>query len=182
MVEFDTPAAPVIATVCPDALPGLMPELAAILHACVHGGASVNFVVPFSLDDAAAFWRDRVLPAARAGTRVVLMASVDSRPAGTVMLDTATPPNQPHRADVTKLLVHPAHRRRGIARALMLALEDQARARGRRLITLDTKTGDAAERLYRALGYRMVGTIPGYSLDPGGSGRLDSTSLLYKTL
>jgi ribosomal protein S18 acetylase RimI-like enzyme len=154
--------------------------LADILHACVHAGASVNFVLPFAREDARAFWR-RVLGMMEAGARRLLVARRDGRSVGTVQLDVATPPNQPHRAEVTKLLVHPEARRLGIARALMLALEDLARRERRTLLTLDTRTGDNAEPLYRDLGFVTVGVIPGYSITPEG-GRLDATTFMYKQL
>jgi len=156
-------------------------ELGALLHACVHDGASIGFVLPFTEDDAAAFWSAGVLPAVRAGARVLLVAQDGGRIAGSVQLGCATPPNQPHRAEVSKLLVHPRLRRRGIARALMAGLERLAAQRGRSLITLDTRTGDAAEPLYASLGYKTAGVIPGYCRAPAGD-RLDSTTIMYKTL
>jgi len=154
--------------------------LAEILHACVHAGASVNFVLPFPPEDARAFWR-RVLSMMDAGSRRLLVARHNGRIVGTVQLDIATPPNQPHRAEVTKLLVHPEARRLGIARALMLAVEEVARREGRSLLTLDTRTGDKAEPLYRDLGFTLAGVIPRYSIAPEG-GRLDATSFMYKEL
>jgi ribosomal protein S18 acetylase RimI-like enzyme len=152
-----------------------------ILHAVVHDGAGVSFVVPFSLDDGRSFWVEKVLPGVRAGTRRVLVARSGGRILGTVQLDLATPPNQPHRAEVLKLLVHPSARRRGIARALMIALEDVARTAGRSLLTLDTWTGGAAESLYQSLGYVTVGVIPRYargSLTP----QLEPATIMYKEL
>jgi ribosomal protein S18 acetylase RimI-like enzyme len=98
-----------------------------------------------------------------------------------VQLSTDTPPNQPHRAEVTKLLVHPDFRRRGIARALMAELEVRAAALKRTLITLDTRTGDSAEPLYASMGYKTVGTIPDFCVDPFGE-RLYPTTIMYKTL
>ena len=156
-------------------------ELGALLHACVHAGASVNFVLPFGRDEAEAFWRGNVLPAVRDGARLLLVARAGDSVAGTVQLDSDTPPNQPHRAEVTKLLVHPEFRRRGIAQALMAELERRARGLGRRLITLDTRTGDKAEPLYASLGYKKVGVIPHYSRDPVGD-RLDATTIMYKMI
>jgi ribosomal protein S18 acetylase RimI-like enzyme len=155
--------------------------LADVLHAVVHGGAGVSFVVPFSPDDARAFWRDTVLAAVRARTRRVVVARTASQIVGTVQLDLATPPNQAHRADVLKLLVHPLARRRGVARALMIALEATARCEGRTLLTLDTVAGGPAEGLYRSLGYKVAGVIPRYargSLTPG----LEDTMILYREL
>jgi GNAT superfamily N-acetyltransferase len=155
--------------------------LAEVLHATVHGGGSVSFVLPFSLDDARGFWREKVMPGVRAGTRRVLVARIEERIVGTVQMDLGTPPNQPHRADVAKMLVHPDARRRGIARALMLALENTARESGRTLLTLDTVTGGNAEGLYRSLGYATAGVIPGYALPPVGA-ELESTTIMYKVL
>jgi len=172
---------PPIETLAPDAVEAHIPELGALLHACVLGGASVNFVLPFSRSDAEHFWRTKVLDLARDGRRVVFVARSSGRIVGTVVLDVDTPPNQPHRGEVTKLLVHPAVRRRGIARALMTTLEAAALARGRTLLTLDTRTGDAAEPLYAALGYVTVGIVPGYSRAVEGDG-LDSTTIMYKPL
>jgi GNAT superfamily N-acetyltransferase len=155
--------------------------LAQVLHACVHGGATVSFMLPFSEDDARAFWREKIAPAAQAETCAVLVARGAGRIVGTVQLDLATPPNQPHRAEVRKLLVHPDARRLGIARALMLAIEEQARQNGRTLLTLDTTTGDSAEPLYLSIGYVKVGVIPWYSLRPDSS-RLEATTVMYKEL
>ena len=153
-----------------------------LLHACVQAGASINFVLPFGAREATAFWTEQVLPPMRAGVRTVWAARDGGRIVGSVQLGYALQPNQPHRAEVTKLMVHPDHRRRGLAKALMTELEGHARRQGRSLITLDTRTGDAAERLYTALGYVSVGVIPGFCLDPYGSGRLDSTTVMYKAL
>jgi len=155
--------------------------LGGVLHACVHRGASVSFVLPFSHEDASAFWQDKVLPAVRAGSCWVLVARSGERIVGTVQLDLATPPNQPHRAEVRKLLVHPDARRRGIARALMAALEEQAREARRTLLTLDTTAGGFAEPLYRSMGYVPVGVIPRYSRRTD-SFELDGTTVMYKEL
>lgn len=158
-----------------------LPALADILHASVLAGASVNFVLPFRPAEAEAYFLEKVLPPLAAGTRTLLVARAGGAIVGTVQLDADTPPNQPHRAEVTKLLVHPNARRRGIGRALMAAAETAARAAGRTLLTLDTRTGDAAEPLYASLGYVTVGRIPGYCVAPSGQG-LDSTTIMYKTL
>ncbi len=156
-------------------------ELAEVLHACVHAGASVSFILPFTHENASAFWREQVLPAVRDGSRCVLVARRDGKIAGTVQIDLATPPNQPHRAEVKKLLVHPEARRQGIARALMVAIEDEARSARRTLLTLDTVTGGFAESLYRSLGYVEVGRIPGYALNFDCSS-IEATTVMYKTL
>lgn len=156
-------------------------EFGALLHACVHAGASVGYVLPFTEADGAAFWTGTVIPAMRAGGLTLLVARHGGAIAGSAQLHCDTPPNQPHRAEVRKLLVHPGFRRMGIARALMTELERIAAELGRSLLTLDTRTGDAAEPLYAALGYRTVGVIPGYCLDPF-DGRLDSTTIMYKAI
>jgi GNAT superfamily N-acetyltransferase len=155
--------------------------LGEVLHAVVHGGAGVSFFVPFALDEARAFWLDKVLPGVRAGTRRVVVARWDARIVGRVQLELSVPPNQQHRAEVAKLLVHPAARRRGIARALMIALEAIAQSEARTLLTLDTVTGSSAEPLYRSLGYIPAGVIPRYaraSLTPD----LEATTIMYKEL
>ena len=99
---------------------------------------------------------------------------------GTVTLDLATPPNQTHRAEVAKLLVHPAARRRGVGQALMAALEAEAAQRGRRLLTLDTRADDAGEALYRRLGWQEAGRIPGFALNADGSA--SATVFFYKQI
>lgn len=170
-----------VSTLTADGLERRTGELGVLLHVCVSAGASVNFVLPFPEGEAAAFWVRKVLRAVRSGTRTLWIAERDGHIVGTVQLDVDTPPNQPHRAEVTKLLVHPDARRQGIARRLMAELEEHARGLGRSLITLDTRTGDFAEPLYASLGYLTVGTIPGYCVDPAGT-RLDATTLMYKTL
>ena len=154
--------------------------LGGVLHACVAAGASVSFIQPFSHADAIAFWREKVLPTVAAGTCGVLVARRAGKIVGTVQLDLATPANQPHRAEVKKLLVHPNERRAGIARVLMLALEDHAREVNRTLLTLDTASGHA-EQLYLSLGYVGVGIIPGYSRRPD-SPELEGTTVMYKEL
>jgi ribosomal protein S18 acetylase RimI-like enzyme len=155
--------------------------LAEVLKAVVHAGAGVSFFTPFSIDEAGAFWVDKVLPQVRAGTRRVLVARDDERIVGTVQLDLEMPPNQQHRAAVAKLLVHPDARRRGIARALMIALEDIAQSEGRTLLTLDTVAGSNAELLYRSLDYITAGVVPRYArgaLTPA----LEDATIMYKEL
>lgn len=161
--------------------PADLDALASVLHASVHAGASVSFILPFSLDDARAFWRDHVIPRVEAGSRRLLVACLADRIVGTVQLDLATPPNQTHRAEVLKLLVHPDARRNGIARALMVVLEDVARTENRTLLTLDTRTGDHAEPLYLSLGYLRAGVIPNYARALH-SPTLEATTILYKQL
>ncbi len=156
-------------------------ELGALLHACVHDGASIGFVLPFSATESESYWRGKVLPRVQDGVVILLVAQRAGRIVGSVQLDHDTPPNQPHRAEVRKLLVHPGCRRQGIAKALMFAIEGRAAALGRNLLTLDTRTGDDAERLYTKFGYRTAGIIPGYCRDPFED-RLDPTTVMYKAL
>ena len=170
-----------LASLDADAIAARLPQLSALLHACVHDGASIGFILPFSSCDSDAFWTGNVLPAVARGSRLLLVEQVAGAIAGAVQLDWDTPPNQAHRAEVRKLLVHPAFRRRGIARRLMQAVEDRARALPRQLLTLDTRTHDHAESLYGSLGYKTAGVIPGYALAPEG-GRLDATTIMYKQL
>lgn len=156
-------------------------EFGSLLMACVADGASVGFVEPFSLSDAVAYWHRKVLPAVTENTLLVLVAEVAGRIVGTVQLDHDTMPNQRHRAEIRKLLVHPGCRRRGIARVLMYEIEKHARGLERSLLTLDTRTGDAAERLYRDLSFESAGIIPHYCRDTH-SPRLDATVVMYKRL
>jgi GNAT superfamily N-acetyltransferase len=155
--------------------------LGEVLHAVVHDGAGVSFIVPFSLEEARAFWIDKVLSGVRARTRRVLVARRGERIVGTVQLDLAMPPNQQHRAEIVKLLVHPMARRRGIARALMIALEPVAQSEQRTLLTLDTWTGGNAESLYLSLGYVAAGVIPRYARG-SRTPALEATTIMYKEL
>jgi ribosomal protein S18 acetylase RimI-like enzyme len=155
--------------------------LTEILHASVMAGASINFILPYEEADATRFWTDKVLPGLKGGKLVMLVAWVDGRIAGTVQLDCDTPPNQPHRAEIRKLMVHPGFRNRGIARALMTSIEAIAAERGRSLITLDTRTGDKAEPLYTSLGYVTFGIVPGYARDVFED-RWDDCTFMYKQL
>jgi ribosomal protein S18 acetylase RimI-like enzyme len=155
--------------------------LAEILHASVEAGASINFILPYSREDAEEFWTRKVLPSFEGGKLVMLVAWLDGRIAGTVQLDHDMPPNQRHRAELRKLMVHPDFRNRGVARALMAEIEAIAGALGRSLITLDTRTGDKAEPLYTSLGYLTAGVIPGYCRDTV-SERMDGATFMYKHL
>jgi|SRR5581483_1554133 len=152
-------------------------DLAEVLFDCVDGGASVSFMAPLTRDEARAFFAGLV-PELEAGTRVLLAAYDDGALVGTVQLAHAWPPNQPHRADVTKLLVHRRARGRGVGRVLMEALEDEARVDGKTLLVLDTVTGSPAYRLYVRLGWTEVGEIPDFALWPDG--RLCATTVFYK--
>jgi GNAT superfamily N-acetyltransferase len=153
--------------------------LAAVLVDCVEGGASVSFMTPFTQDEARAFF-ESVEPGVAAGTRLLLAAFLDDHVVGTVQVTAAWPPNQPHRADVTKLLVHRSSRSRGIGRLLMEQAEVEAREQGWTLLVLDTVTGDPAERLYERMGWTKVGVIPNFALYPDG--RPCDTTVFWKAL
>ncbi|MBR0663678.1 GNAT family N-acetyltransferase [Roseomonas hellenica] len=139
-------------------------RLAEILVACVAGGASVSYLPPLPLERARGFWQ-RVSSEVAQGKRVLLAAWADGQLAGTVQLDLGTPENQQHRAELAMLLVDPAFRRRGIARALMRRADQAAWAHGRNLMTLGARAGDVGEALYRDLGWQEGGRIPGYALN-----------------
>ncbi len=154
--------------------------LADVLVDCVEGGASVEFMSPLTHDRAAAFWI-ATLDAAARGERVVLLAEEAGSGAiiGTVQVIVSAPENQPHRGEISKMLVHRQARRRGVGEALMRAAEAAARDAGKSLLVLDTAS-DSAERLYDRLGWNRVGVIPGYALWPNGG--LVDTIVFYKEL
>jgi GNAT superfamily N-acetyltransferase len=152
-------------------------SLAGLTIACVAGGASIGFMHPLSTERALAFWRG-VADDAQAGRRALLLAEDPEGLLGTVQLVLAQPDNQPHRADLAKLQVHPRARRRGVAEALMHAAEATAAAEGKTLLVLDTVTGSDADRLYTRLGWQRVGEVPGFALWPTGGEC--PTSFFYK--
>jgi GNAT superfamily N-acetyltransferase len=154
-------------------------ELAGVLVDCVEGGASVSFMAPFAQADGVDFFR-KVAGSVASGDTVLLVAKIGERIVGTVQLGLDMPPNQPHRADVKKMLVHREARGRGIGAALLAALEQEAQRRGRWLLVLDTVTGDNGYRLYTRCGWIETGTIPDYPLFPDG--RPCGTTIFYKRL
>ena len=156
----------------------LIDALAGVLIDCVEGGASVSFMLPLTRDRAVAFWR-RVAQGVAAGERALLVAEDAQGLCGTVQLVLEQPENQPHRADLAKMLVHRRARRQGLGAALMRAAEAMARECGKTLLVLDAVTGGDAERLYQRLGWERVGVIPGYALLPGG-GPCDTTYFYRK--
>jgi GNAT superfamily N-acetyltransferase len=153
--------------------------LAGVLFDCVDGGASVSYMAPFSHERARDAFAGFVADAQQ-GNRLILAAFGDGELVGTVQVVLASPPNQPHRGEIAKLLVRRAARGRGVAAQLMGVAESEARAEGKSLLVLDTVTGDAAERLYTRLGWTRVGVIPGYALYPDG--RPCDTSVFWKAL
>ena len=153
--------------------------LAGVLVDCVEGGASVSFMLPLQREHARAFWR-RVAAGVAAGERALLVAEDAQGIVGTVQLVLAQPDNQPHRADLAKMLVHRRVRRQGLGAALMRAAEQLARDCGKTLLVLDTVTGGDAERLYAGLGWSRVGVIPDFALWPQGG--LCATTVFYKAV
>jgi GNAT superfamily N-acetyltransferase len=153
--------------------------LADLLIDCVEGGASVSFMHPLSRERAVAFWR-LVAAGVAAGERALLIAEDAQGLCGTVQLTLALAENQPHRADVSKMLVHRRARRQGVGAALMRAVETAARECGRSLLVLDAVTGGDGARLYERLGWVRAGDIPNYALMPRGG--FCSTTIFYREL
>jgi GNAT superfamily N-acetyltransferase len=160
------------------AAPAAVDELAGVLADCVNGGASVNFMLPYSSADAAEFFR-KVIPSIGRGETILLAAKTDGRIVGTVQLGLDTPPNQPHRAELKKMLVHRAARGKGIGAALLSRIEARAKQEGRTLLVLDTASDDA-RRLYERGGWQRLGNIPDYALLPEGG--LCDTTIYWKRL
>jgi ribosomal protein S18 acetylase RimI-like enzyme len=159
--------------------PDTIAALGEILVEVVAEGGSVSFMHPLAPEAAAAFWIQS-LAAADAGERVVLGAELGGELAATVTLDLATPPNQPHRADIAKLMTRVRRRGQGIARALMIEAERIAAEAGRTLLTLDTADEGGAAGFYEQLGYQHAGTIPDYAFKPRGG--LTATLLYFKRI
>jgi ribosomal protein S18 acetylase RimI-like enzyme len=157
-----------------------LPALVALLRDSVDGGASVGFLPPLGADEAAAYWRGVIADVAAGGRVLLALREADGRLAGSAQLELAGKPNARHRAEVQKVMVLTAARQRGHGRALMLALEDDARRRGRTTLVLDTREGDPSERLYRAVGWRLAGVVPRYAKSAGGG--LDGSAFYYKLL
>jgi GNAT superfamily N-acetyltransferase len=154
--------------------------LADVLIDCVEGGASVSFMLPISRGTAVQFWR-RIAGGVERNERILLIAENEAhRIVGTVQLVIDQPENQPHRAEVAKMLVHREARRQGVARRLMAAADDAAREAGKSVLVLDTVTGGDAERLYERAGWQRVGVIPNYALMPDGE--FCSTTFFHKQL
>jgi GNAT superfamily N-acetyltransferase len=154
-------------------------DLAHLLVDAVESGAAVSFLATLTPAVAEDWWRETL--AGSDQRAVFLVARNDARIVGTVQLHPAWAPNQQHRAEIAKLLVHRRSRRQGLATTLMQTIEDEARRAGFWLLTLDAKRGAAAEHLYRHLGWTAVGTIPRYAFDPDGSTPHDAV-VFYKEL
>ena len=169
-----------IQTLSAAGIDSLLPDLKALLADNVASGASIGFHPPLDDADAEAYWRG-VLAGVNHGDRVLLAAfNPAQKLIGSVQLALESKRNGRHRAEVQKLIVAPAARRQGVARALMAALDDAARAAGRTLLLLDTREGDAAAELYRSLGWQLVGPVPGFVAESDGT--FSATLIFYRTL
>ena len=155
-------------------------ELAEVLQDCVQHGASVGFVLPFTLDEAKRFWRNILAQWDPGARRLLILRDEEGAVAGTVQLLLKALDNGSHRAEVSKMLVHSRMRRRGCGRALMAAIEACAREEGKTLLVLDTRSGDAGEHLYGLLGFQLAGRLPGFAR--ASDGGYDATSYMYKHL
>ena len=158
-----------------------VPALSELLIDCVEGGSSIGFMARLAREKSEAFWRG-VAEGVGAGDRILLVAEdrMSGEISGTVQVVLGQPENQPHRADVAKMLVHRRARKQGLGTALMRAAEDAARAAGKTLLVLDTCSGGDAERLYGRLGWTRVGLVPGYALWPDG--RPGAATIFYKPI
>jgi GNAT superfamily N-acetyltransferase len=174
-----TPEALIIEHLAVPATDADLHDLAQLLTDAVNGGAAVSFLAPFTLLKSLEWWRDTV---SRCDSRAVFLVARDGGGiVGTVQLHPAWAPNQPHRAEIAKLLVQKRRQRMGLGRRLMQAIEDEARRGGFRLLTLDAKRGVAAEKLYRQLGWIEAGMIPRFAFDPDGITPHDAV-IFYKEL
>ncbi|MGY6704819.1 GNAT family N-acetyltransferase [Roseinatronobacter sp.] len=156
-------------------------DLCRVLIDSVREGAAISFMATLTLAEAERFWRNDVRAAVQRGGRQLFGVLADSRLVGTVQLITGMPPNQPHRAEISKMIVHPESRRLGLGKALMTAAIDAARRADKVLVTLDTRTGDVSEALYRSVGFEQAGVIPDFAFDPDGQAR-HATTYMYRYL
>lgn len=163
----------------PAELPAQLDALADVLADCVAGGASVGFMAPFPHAEARTVVEGMAAEVEK-GNRLLLAAFSGDRLVGTVQVVLALPPNQPHRGEITKLLVHRSARKRGVAEQLMARADTEARAEGKTLLVLDAVTGGDAERLYTRLGWTQVGVVPDFALYPDG--RFCDTTYFFKSL
>ncbi|MBP1848042.1 GNAT superfamily N-acetyltransferase [Rhizobium petrolearium] len=154
-----------------------IPDLCEVLADCIHGGASVGFMLPFAPKDGETYWQE-IAGAVEKGGIILAVAEVEGKVVGTVQVGLASKPNQPHRGDLMKLLVHRSARGLGLSRRLMDVVEAEAARRGRTLLVLDTATGSDAEKIYPRFGWERVGVIPDYAMWPEGG--FCGTTLFYK--
>ncbi|WP_312406718.1 GNAT family N-acetyltransferase [Rhizobium sp.] len=156
-----------------------IPDLCEVLSDCINGGASLGFMLPFQPQDGEGYWSD-IATEVETGGIILGVAEINGRVVGTVQVGLASKPNQPHRGDLMKLLVHRSGRGLGLSRKLMAAVEEEAARRGRTLLVLDTATGSEAEKIYPRFGWERVGVIPDYALWPQGG--FCDTTIFYKRI
>lgn len=169
-----------IISLCADDLAGSLTSLANLLVNGVNSGASISFVLPFTIEEAIGYWQHSVFPSVCAGERQLYLASVNGTVVGTVQLITTLSPNQAHRCEVSKLIVDTNFRGNGMGRLLMERVVQEAERLNKSLITLDT-AGDVAQSLYASLGFEIAGAIPDFALDPDGK-KFSSTTYMYKRI
>jgi GNAT superfamily N-acetyltransferase len=170
---------PVIRILTAEEAVGVIDDLCEVLSDGVNAGASLGFMLPFSPADARDYWHG-VVDSVAAGQTVLAVGEIDGRVVGTVQVGFASRPNQPHRGDLMKLIVHRSARGRGLSRQLLQAVEAESARRGRSLLVLDTATGSEAETIYPRFGWQRVGVIPDYALWPQGG--FCGTTLFYKRI
>ena len=156
-------------------------DLCTVLIDSVETGAAIGFMAPVEITEAERFWLEDVSAAVEDGSRRLFGAVIEQRLMGTVQLVLGMPPNQPHRAEISKLIVHPDGRRRGLGTALMNEALKTAKTAGKSLVTLDTRTGDLAEPLYIGVGFKEAGIIPDFAYDHDGRA-MHSTTYMYRHL
>lgn len=154
-------------------------DLCEVLVDCVNGGASVGFMQPYGVSDALPYWQG-VADSVESGATLLFVAAIEGRVVGTVQVGAAQMPNQPHRGDLKKLLVHRSARGKGLARLLLDAAEREAARIGKTLLVLDTATGSDAEAIYPRLGWQRAGVVPDYAMSPQGG--LCDTTIFYKRI
>lgn len=156
-------------------------DLTDIFYSTVNSGAAIGYLAPLSTEDATVFWSNDIKPNLLSGERLLFAISVGQLIVGVVQLIVKMPPNQPHRAELAKLMVHPKYRRKGLASILVTKAEACAISMGKTLITFDTRTGDSSEDFYRSRGFKTAGIIPQFALDTDGK-NYHGTTLMYKHL
>jgi len=154
--------------VAPSELEAVLPALVDLFVEAVNGDTGLGYVAPIARGVSLQYWLS-IGHELDAGTRILLVASIDNRIVGSGQIAFPTMPNARHRGELQKLFVDRSLRGQGIGRALVTALHDEARRRGRSLILLSARRGESGERLYRSMGYEEVGVVPGYSLAAGGT-------------
>lgn len=163
-----------------DALnPRQMEDLSALLIDAVEGGASLGFLTPMDPERAQTYW-EGVSKAVQAGDKALLVAEIEGAILGTVQVVLDMPQNQPHRGEISKMIVHTKVRQLGLGMRLLVAAEERARIAGKSLLVLDTQTGSAAEHLYQKAGYTPLPPLPDYALTPGGL--LAPTTIFWKRI